>query len=300
MKFTTVFVTFMAASSVSALAIEDSSYLVARANEKETNAAAKEVLKAVSDAAKQKAAAKGKEIMEKKKAELKAKAEASIKDSKEIAHHIFEQLKHHSLLKIKEITAQLLELIKKKIADAVDLGKTKAGEVVDKKKGDIKDAVDKKLHPNSTTNALVAREFDDFDLEERGLLDDAMTHIFVILKRSGLINSIIRQSLVDDQVRHGVASITVELIEADVIPYTEVLTAMKDSGLALDVIKYSLTDSETRAGLIQLIVELIPELIRSGALNPFDYIGGDAIAQAVESSTMAVESSTITAVPTAA
>lgn len=296
MKFTTVFITFMAASSVSALSTEDSSYLVARANEnKENNAAAKEVLKAVSDAAKQKAAAKGKEIVEKKKAELKAKAEASIKDSKEIAQHIFEQLKHHSLLKIKEITAQLLELIKKKIADAVDLGKTKAGEVVDKKKGDIKDAVDKKLHPNTTTEALVAREFDEFNLEERGLLDDAMTHIFVILKRSGLINSIIRQSLVDDQVRHGVAGITVELIEADVIPYTEVLEAMKDSGLALDVIKFSLTDNETRAGLIQLIIELIPELIRSGVLNPFDYIGGDAIAQA-----QSVESSTVTPVPTAA
>lgn len=281
MKFIAILVTFMAASSVSALSTEESSYLVARSNEnKEDNEAAKEVLKAVTDAAKQKAVTKGKEILDKKKAEMKAKAEASLRDSKEIALTIFNQLKHHSLLKIKEIAAQLLELIKKKIAEAVDIGKTKAGDIVDEKKGALKDTVDKKLGINATTSDLVAREFDLFGLEERGLLDDAMTHIFVLLKRSGLINSVIRQSLVDDQVRHGVASITIELIEADVIPYTEVLEAMKDSGLALDVIKFSLTDSETRAGLIQLIIELIPELIRSGVLNPFDYIGGDATAQA--------------------
>lgn len=276
----------MAATSVSALSTEDSSFLVARANEdQQSNEASKEILKAVTDAAKKQAAEKGKEFMDKKKAEMKAKAEASLEDSKRIAHEIFEKLKVHSLMKMKEIAAHLLELIKQKIADAVDLGKAKAGDLVDTKKDIVQDIVDKKFG-NTTENQLVAREFDDFNLEERGLIDDAMVQIFVLLKRSGLINSVIRQSLVDEQVRSGVAKITIELIEADVIPYTDVFEALKDSGLALDVIKFSLTDQETRSGLIQLIIELIPELIRSGVLNPFDYIGGPGMNAYAEGATV--------------
>lgn len=104
-------------------------------------------------------------------------------------------------------------------------------------------------------------ELAQIQLESRSLLDDAMTQVFVALKRSGLINYVIRLSLTDEEVRAGVADITIELIRADVIPYSEVFTAMRESGLALDVVKYSLTDAETRQGLIDLVVELVPQLI---------------------------------------
>lgn len=102
---------------------------------------------------------------------------------------------------------------------------------------------------------------DDFTLDTRGLVDDVMTQVFVALKRSGLIDHIIRMSLTDDEVRSLVASITIELIRADVIPYTEVFTALQESGLALDVVKFSLTDAETRLGLIALVMELVPQLV---------------------------------------
>lgn len=97
-------------------------------------------------------------------------------------------------------------------------------------------------------------------LERRGLIDDTMSRVFVLLQRLGLLNQIIRQSLVDPDTRAGVAATTVELIRADVIPYAEVFTALKDSGLALDVIKFTLTDKETQRGLIELILQLFPEL----------------------------------------
>lgn len=104
-------------------------------------------------------------------------------------------------------------------------------------------------------------ELAKIQLESRNLLDDAMTQVFVALKRSGLINYVIRLSLTDEEVRAGVADITIELIRADVIPYSEVFNAMRESGLALDVVKYSLTDAETRQGLIDLVLELVPQLI---------------------------------------
>lgn len=97
-------------------------------------------------------------------------------------------------------------------------------------------------------------------LERRGLIDDTMMRVFVLLQRLGLLNLIIRQSLMDPNTRASVAATTIELIRADVIPYTEVFTALKDSGLALDVIKFTLTDKETQRGLIELILELFPEL----------------------------------------
>lgn len=311
MKLSTVCIALITSTSVSALSTRESSRLVARADEvpntnvevpvaDPNNDAAKQILDAVAEAARKKAMEKGKEIIDKKTAELKAKAEASIADSKRIALEIFESLKQHSLMKIKEIVAQLLQLIKEKVNEAltkgkqatgeiVNKGKQATGELVDKKKEAIKSVIDDKLgnkdqltvRPGNLSNPLSARDFDSFDsfdLESRTFLDDAMVQIFTLLKRSGLINNIIRQSLTDPQVRAGVADITVELIDARVIPYDEVFEALMSSGMAIDVVRYSLTDQETRSGLVQLVIELIPELFRSGVLNPWDYINGDFVA----------------------
>lgn len=92
--------------------------------------------------------------------------------------------------------------------------------------------------------------------------------IFDALKESGLINDVIKMSLTDDETRAAVADITIDLIEADVIPYHEVFTALKTSGLATDVIKFAITDDETRQGLIKLVIELVPQLLESGVLDP--------------------------------
>uniref|UniRef100_A0A0L0NVI3 Uncharacterized protein n=1 Tax=Candidozyma auris TaxID=498019 RepID=A0A0L0NVI3_CANAR len=316
MKLVNVCVALMAATTVSSLSTRQSPYLAAREHENQpSDEATKEIMNAVAEAAKNAAAAKGKEIIDKEKgivvekgkeiaesakAAAKAKAEASLRHSKQVAQEIFDSFKGYSLMKIKEIATQLLELIKKKIADAVDFGKEKTGEVIDKKKEEFKNKLENGKLVGKVGNysiALSARELDEFQLAERAFLDDAMVHIFVLLKRSGLINSIIRQSLSDEDVREAIAKITIELIDADVIPYAEVFEALKDSGLALDVVKFSLTDPETRSGLVQLIVELIPELFRSGVLNPLDYIGGPNVS-ARDTSISASTLRTMPAVPT--
>ncbi|KAK6457046.1 uncharacterized protein RJT20DRAFT_134338 [Scheffersomyces xylosifermentans] len=107
---------------------------------------------------------------------------------------------------------------------------------------------------------------------KRDLVDDLLVKVFVALKDSGLINAIIKMSLTDDKVRASIVDITVDLIEADVIPYEEIFVALKDSGLAIDVIKASVLDPETRAGVVALITELIPDLLKSGAISPKDLL----------------------------
>lgn len=99
------------------------------------------------------------------------------------------------------------------------------------------------------------------ELAARGLTDDLMLQLFTLLKRTGLINDVMRMSLTDDEVRMATADITVELIKSGVIPYTEVFVALQESGLALDVVKFSLTDADTRAGLVELVLELVPQLV---------------------------------------
>ncbi|KAG2734778.1 hypothetical protein G9P44_002784 [Scheffersomyces stipitis] len=109
-------------------------------------------------------------------------------------------------------------------------------------------------------------------LVKRDLVEDLLVKVFVSLKRSGLINSIIKMSLTDDEVREGVVDIAADLLERDVIPFEDIFVALKDSGLAVDVIKFSLTDEETRGGVVALIRELLPHLIADGSINPKDLI----------------------------
>lgn len=122
------------------------------------------------------------------------------------------------------------------------------------------------------------------ELEARSLIDNVMTQVFVALKRSGLINYVIRLSLTDAEVRAGVADITIELIRADVIPYQEVFQGLQQSGLALDVVKFSLTDAETRLGLVELVLELVPQLVEicaPGVLSKADFSGFAAVSSTV-------------------
>lgn len=112
---------------------------------------------------------------------------------------------------------------------------------------------------------------DSKDLDKRDIVDELLVKVFYALKKSGLLNSIIKMSLTDDEVRPIIVDITIDLIEADVIPYEEIFEALKDSGLAVDVVKFILTDPETRQGLIDFIKELIPQLISSGELD-FAYV----------------------------
>lgn len=102
---------------------------------------------------------------------------------------------------------------------------------------------------------------------KRALVDETLTRVFKTLKRSGLINDVLRMSLTDESVRESIVAVTVELIDAEVIPYEEIFDALVDSGLALDVVRFALTDEDTRDGLVQLIVDLIPELLESEALR---------------------------------
>lgn len=98
-------------------------------------------------------------------------------------------------------------------------------------------------------------------LGKRDLVDDLLERVFVALKDSGLVNSIIKMSLTDDDVRPAITRLTIDLIEADVIPYEEIFEALKLSGLAVDVVKKSVTDPETRHGLVELTKELIKGLL---------------------------------------
>ncbi|EGW32229.1 uncharacterized protein SPAPADRAFT_138221, partial [Spathaspora passalidarum NRRL Y-27907] len=109
---------------------------------------------------------------------------------------------------------------------------------------------------------------------KRDLVDKMLVRVFHSLKKSGLINDIIRMSLTDDEVRESVASITIELLRADVISWEEVFVALKDSGLAIDVVRFSLTDEETRNGLGELVKEILPDLLESGAIDPKDLVSG--------------------------
>lgn len=131
------------------------------------------------------------------------------------------------------------------------------------------------------------------ELMKRGdTVEYLLTKVFVALKRSGLIMPIIKMSLTNEDIRAALIDMTIQLLEADVIPYEDIFYALKDSGLALQVVGFSLQDDCTRRGLGKLIVELIPELINSGALDPRDIIrriiGGDkAIALLEESGAFA-------------
>ncbi|CAK7895459.1 hypothetical protein CAAN1_12S04698 [[Candida] anglica] len=99
-------------------------------------------------------------------------------------------------------------------------------------------------------------------VEKRDLVDDLLVKVFTALKDSGLVTSIVKMSLTDDEVRPAITEITIDLIEADVIPYEEVFVALKDSGLAVDVIRNILLDPETREGAVLLIREMVPELMK--------------------------------------
>ncbi|CCE78878.1 Piso0_000912 [Millerozyma farinosa CBS 7064] len=99
------------------------------------------------------------------------------------------------------------------------------------------------------------------NLGKRDLVDDLLERVFVALKDSGLVNSIIKMSLTDDDVRPAITQLTIDLIEADVIPYKEIFEALKSSGLAVDVVKKSVTDPETREGLVEFTKELIKGLV---------------------------------------
>lgn len=101
-------------------------------------------------------------------------------------------------------------------------------------------------------------------LGKRDMVDDLLERVFIALKDSGLVNSIIKMSLTDDDVRPAITLLTIDLIEADVIPYEEIFEALKLSGLAVDVIKKSVTDPETRHGLVELTRELIKGLLEEG------------------------------------
>ena len=96
------------------------------------------------------------------------------------------------------------------------------------------------------------------DLVKRDLIDDVLNRIFLALKRSGLAVAIVKMSLEDDDVRAGLTEITIDLLEADVIPYYEIFEALKESGLAVEVAKSTLTDPETREGAREVIRSQLP------------------------------------------
>ncbi|SGZ56089.1 CIC11C00000002794 [Sungouiella intermedia] len=208
---------------------------------------------------------------------------------------------------------KLLDFIKAKIAGFLSKAKLAAKAMVQKKVNKVKEAAVHKLSPpakrelsewaeleeslesnftnfqSNTSSAVatmdssVADTLDSRGLEARTLIEDVMTQVFVALKRSGLINYVIRLSLTDEEVRAGVADITIELIRADVIPYNEVFRALQESGLALDVVRFSLTDSDTRLGLVQLVMELVPQLVEICsplALSQADFSGFAAVSSA--------------------
>lgn len=170
------------------------------------------------------------------------------------------------------VKSKFIDFIKVKLsallAKAKALAKSKAQQQINK----AKQATAKKLSPPPKREVIDSDS--SHELEARSLIDNVMTQVFVALKRSGLINYVIRLSLTDAEVRAGVADITIELIRADVIPYQEVFHGLQQSGLALDVVKFSLTDAETRLGLVDLLMELVPQLVEicgPGVLSNADF-----------------------------
>lgn len=115
------------------------------------------------------------------------------------------------------------------------------------------------------------QENEEMGLEKRDLVEDLLVKVFVALKKSGLVNSIVKMALTDCDVRPAIIDILIELLEADVIPWEDIFVALKDSGLAVDIINELFTDLETRDGLIQFTAELIPDLLASGALSGKDF-----------------------------
>lgn len=94
-----------------------------------------------------------------------------------------------------------------------------------------------------------------------------LTEIFVGLKNSGFINPILQFSLTDDQIRQSLIDFTIQLLQAHVIPWKDILKALEESGLATDVLKFALTDPETRQGEIDLILELLPQLLEEAVID---------------------------------
>ncbi|ODV78627.1 uncharacterized protein CANTADRAFT_29132, partial [Suhomyces tanzawaensis NRRL Y-17324] len=90
------------------------------------------------------------------------------------------------------------------------------------------------------------------------LVEELLATLFSSLKQSGLINSVIRASLTDPEIRDGVTQIATDLISAGVIPYQEVFAALKQSELAVEVVRFTLTDQATREAAVQLVKELVP------------------------------------------
>ncbi|CAG90357.1 DEHA2G07964p [Debaryomyces hansenii CBS767] len=115
------------------------------------------------------------------------------------------------------------------------------------------------------------QDSEEMGLAKRDFVEDLLVKVFVALKKSGLVNSIVKMSLTDCDVRPAIIDILIELLEADVIPWEEIFVALKDSGLAVDVINDLFTDPETREGLVQFTAELIPDLLASGALSGKDF-----------------------------
>lgn len=115
------------------------------------------------------------------------------------------------------------------------------------------------------------QDSEEMGLAKRDLVEDLLVKVFVALKKSGLVNSIVKMALTDCDVRPAIIDILIELLEADVIPWEEIFVALKDSGLAVDVINELFTDPETREGLVQFTAELIPDLLASGALSGKDF-----------------------------
>lgn len=148
--------------------------------------------------------------------------------------------------------------------------------LIHKVKGKLQESKQKLAKIEEIKGVLVDIQ-DILKLKVKGILadeiiEDLLTTVFISLKKSGLINGIVKKSLTDEEIRIGVISVTIELISADIIPYEEIFVALKDSGLVIDIAKATLTDPEMRNGTIQLVKEMVPELIKSGALNIRDLI----------------------------
>lgn len=117
------------------------------------------------------------------------------------------------------------------------------------------------------------------EIDKRGLSDvkdevveTLLIKVFTALKDSELLNPIIRFSLTDDTTREGLIDVTIELLKARVIPWTDIFNALKDSGLAVDILKFLLTDPEAREGQIDLVLELIPRLLEDGVISLDDIL----------------------------
>lgn len=106
-------------------------------------------------------------------------------------------------------------------------------------------------------NELEKLADEDLNLHKRDILDNILERIFQALKDSGLATEVVRLSLEDDDVRAGVSDLTIQLLEADIIPYYEVFEALKESGLAIQVVQSTLQDPDTMAGALTLAKQLL-------------------------------------------